>query len=54
MELSSKQSTEELQNDKASNEIETPKKRYISPEKRQQIIDELRLLPKKMHISKNY
>ena len=28
-------------------EIATAKKRYISPEKRQQIIDELRLLPKK-------
>ena len=25
----------------------TPKKRYISPEERQQIIEELRLLPKK-------
>ena len=25
----------------------TPKKRYISPEERQQIIDELRLVPKK-------
>ena len=28
-------------------EITTHKKRYISPEKRQQIIDELRLIPKK-------
>ena len=28
-------------------EITTHKKRYISPEKRQQIIDELRLVPKK-------
>ena len=28
-------------------EIATAKKRYISTEKRQQIIDELRLLPKK-------
>ena len=25
----------------------TPKKRYISPEERQQIIEELRLVPKK-------
>ena len=25
----------------------TPKKRYISPEERQQIIDELKLVPKK-------
>ena len=47
MELSSKQSTEELQNDKASNEIETPEKRHISPEEIQKIIDELRLVPKK-------
>ena len=28
-------------------EIATPKKRYISPEERQQIIKELRLVPKK-------
>ena len=28
-------------------EITTHKKRYISPEERQQIIDELRLVPKK-------
>ena len=28
--------------DEAKNEIEIPKKRYISPEKRQKIIDELR------------
>ena len=27
--------------------MEEPKKRYISPEKRQQIIDQLRLIPKK-------
>ena len=27
-------------------EITTPKKRYVSPEERQQIIDELRLVPK--------
>ena len=46
--MHSKKSTKELQNDKASNEIDTPKKkRYISPEERQQIIDELRLVPKK-------
>ena len=43
----SKTSTQELQNDGASNEIETPKKRYISPEERQQTIDELTLVPKK-------
>ena len=28
-------------------EIATPKKRYISPEERKQIIEELRLVPKK-------
>ena len=28
-------------------EIATPKKKYISPEERQKIIDELRLVPKK-------
>ena len=33
----------ELPND----EIEAPKRSYISPEERQQIIDELRLVPKK-------
>ena len=27
-------------------ELTTPKKRYISPEERQQIIDELRLVPR--------
>ena len=31
------------QNNEANDESETPKERYISPEKRQQIIDELRL-----------
>ena len=39
MELHSK----ELQND----EMEAPKRRFISPEEKQQIIDELRLVPKK-------
>ena len=28
-------------------EIATPKKRYVSPEERKQIIEELRLVPKK-------
>ena len=49
----SEESTKELQNKKA--EVDTgrpspknlPKKRYISPEERQQVIDELRLVPKK-------
>ena len=30
-----------------ANPKDAPKKRYISPEERQQIIDELRLVPKK-------
>ena len=34
----------ELQNNKANDEIEIPKERYISPKKIQQIIDELRLV----------
>ena len=38
MELHSKKSTKELQNDKTSNEIDTPKKRDISPEERQQLL----------------
>ena len=49
----SKKSDKELQNDEANNEIETSKtspknapKKYVSPEERQQIIDELRLVLK--------
>ena len=46
--ISKKSSTElqskKLKNNKANDEIEIPKERYISPEKRQQIIDELRLV----------
>ena len=46
----SKQSAKELPNNKTEEEdveIDTPKKRYISPEERKQIIEELRLVPKK-------
>ena len=44
----SKKSTKELpNNDETDVKIATPKKRYISPEERQQIIDELRRVPKK-------
>ena len=45
----SKKSTKELPNDEAEVDFEraSPKKKYISPEERQQIIDELRLVPKK-------
>ena len=50
--LSKKKSAKELHNnDKTKEEedleITTHKKRYISPEERQQIIDELKLVPKK-------
>ena len=46
MELRSKKSTKELLNDKTEVDVEktTTEKRYISPEERQQIIDELRLV----------
>ena len=44
----SKKSAKELQNNKSEVDVKrvTPKKRYISPEERQQIIDESRLVPK--------
>ena len=48
--VSKKKSTKELPNDETKEEdaeITTHKKRYISPEERQKIIDELRLVPKK-------
>ena len=46
----SKKYTTELPNDETEEYIEraTPKKRYISPEERQQLLDELRLQPKRM------
>ena len=43
--VSKKKSAKELPNEDV--EIATPKNRYISPEERQQIINELRLVPKK-------
>ena len=45
----SKKFSKALQNNETEEDVEraTPKKRYISPEERQQIIDELRLVPKK-------
>ena len=45
----SKKSAIALQNNETEEDVEraTPKKRYISPEERQQIIDELSLVPKK-------
>ena len=42
----SKKSTKKLPTVDEDAELTTPKKRYISPEERQQIIDELRLIPK--------
>ena len=47
--VSKKKSTKELHNNDETEEdveITTHKKRYVSPEERQQIIDELRLVPK--------
>ena len=52
----SKKSAKELQNNETEVDVEraTPKKRYISPEERQQIIDELRLVQQYNNgISKN-
>ena len=44
-----KKSTKELPNNETEEDVEiaTPKKRYVSPEERKQIIEELRLVPKK-------
>ena len=42
----SKKSTEKLPTIDENAELATPKKRYISPEERRQIIDELRVVPK--------
>ena len=42
----SKKSTKKLPSIDEDVELTTYKKRYISPEERQQIIDELRLIPK--------
>ena len=44
--VSKKKSTKELPNDETDVQIATHKKIYISPEERQQIIDELRIVPK--------
>ena len=42
--VSKKSSKLHSQNNEGNDESETPKERYIFPEKRQQIIDELRLV----------
>ena len=44
--VSNKTSTKESRDNDEDVEITTHKKRYVSPEKRQRIIDELRLVPK--------
>ena len=49
--VSKKKSTKELHNNDETEEdveITTHKKRYVSPEETQQIIDEFRLVPKKV------
>ena len=45
----SKKYAKELPNNETEDDVERPthKKRYISPEERKQIIEELRLVPKK-------
>ena len=45
--VSKKKSTKELHNNDENVEITTHKKRFISPKERQQVIEELRLVPKK-------
>ena len=47
--VSKKKSAKASQNNETEEDVEiaTPKKRYISPEERKQIIEELRLVPKK-------
>ena len=42
----SKKSTKNLPTIDKDEELTTPQKRYLSPEKRQQIIDDLRLVPR--------
>ena len=52
----SKKSAKALQNNETEVGVEraTPKKIYISPEERQQVIDELRLVPKGDKYFRNY
>ena len=47
--VSKKKSAKELPTNETEEDVEiaTPKKRYISPEERKQIIEKLRLAPKK-------
>ena len=47
--VSKKKSTKELSNNETEEDVEitTPNKRYISPDERNQIIEELRLVPEK-------
>ena len=38
------ENSKKLENDNTNDELEVPKRRYLSPEERQQIIDKLRLV----------
>ena len=50
----SKKSNNNSNNNYEDVELTSHKKRYTSPKERQQIINELRLVPKKMSIFKRY
>ena len=52
--VSKKPSNNNNNNNNEDVELTAHKKRYISREERQKIINELRLAPKKMRIFKNY
>ena len=53
--VSKKKSAKASQNNETEEDVEiaTPKKRYISPEERKQIIEEFRLVPKKYRLLMN-
>ena len=54
--VSQKKSTKELPNDETEEDVEiaTPNKRYIFPEERKQIVEELRLVLERIYIFRNY
>ena len=54
MELHSKKLPNNNNNNNEDLEITAEKKRYISPKERQQVTEELRLVPKRMYIFRNY
>ena len=53
--VSKKKSAKASQNNETEEDVEitTPKKRYISPEERKQIIEEFRLVPKNFRLLMN-